>query len=293
MALSSNLHNSLENRLIKYKFYSTLTHTSTTIRRIAQTPWNRRFFEEGVDLCSRGSNYFIWDLVNICNFYIHWNLGMEETLPESDNNDTTKHDAGNEPVPAAQSPEVKETMENMEIHHYPDLKHKKKHLKEYLIEFLMLFFAVTLGFLAENLREHLSEKDRAGIYAKSLYEDFTTDTSVLHKLMIFTNEKITGIDSMEANLNHLGDRIRDSILYRSVLSLLSTFQFDNINGAYDQIKNTGSLRFFNQSIVNDLTSYDATSEKLKLMEDWENKLLFETVSAQTIPMFNFKVFEDI
>ncbi len=218
---------------------------------------------------------------------------MEETLPESDNNDTTKHDAGNEPVRAVQSPEVKETMESMEIHHYPDLKHKKKHLKEYLIEFLMLFFAVTLGFLAENLREHLSEKDRAGIYAKSLYEDFTTDTSALHQLMEFTKEKITGIDSMEANLNHLGDRFRDSILYRSVLSLLSTFQFDNINGAYVQIKNTGSLRFFNQSIVNDLTSYDATSEKLKLMEDWENKLLFESVSAQTIPMFNFKVFEDI
>ena len=181
----------------------------------------------------------------------------------------------------------------MEIHHHPDLKHKKKHFKEYLIEFLMLFFAVTLGFLAENLREHLSEKDRAGIYAKSLYEDFTTDTSTLHQLMKFTNEKITGIDSMEENLNHLGDRFRDSVLYRSVLTLLSTFQFDNINGAYDQIKSTGSLRFFNQSIVNDLNSYDATSEKLKLMEDWENKLLFETVSAQTIPMFNFKVFEDI
>jgi hypothetical protein len=219
---------------------------------------------------------------------------MEETLPESENNDTTKQNApGNEPEPAVQSPEVKENIESMEIHHHPDLKHKKKHLKEYLIEFLMLFFAVTLGFLAENLREHLSEKDRAGIYAKSLYEDFTTDTSTLHQLIVFTKEKIRGIDSMESNLNHLGDRIRDSILYRSVLSLLSTFQFDNINGAYDQIKSTGSLRFFNQSIVNDLNSYDATSEKLKLMEDWENKLLFETVSAQTIPMFNFKVFEDI
>ncbi len=219
---------------------------------------------------------------------------MEEILPESDNNDTAKHDTGgNESDPAGQFPEVNVNKESMEIHHYPDLKHKKKHLKEYLIEFLMLFLAVTLGFLAENLREHLSEKDRAGIYAKSLYEDFATDTSALHQLMKFTKQKITGIDSMEANLNHLGNRFRDSILYRSVLSLLSTFQFDNINGAYEQIKNTGSLRFFNQSVVNDLTSYDATSEKLKLMEDWENKLLFEAVSSQTTQMFNFKVFEDI
>ncbi len=219
---------------------------------------------------------------------------MEETLPESDNNNITKNDTGeNESDQPVQSPEVNVNMESMEIHHNPDLKHKKKHLKEYLIEFLMLFLAVTLGFFAENLREHLSEKDRAGIYAKSLYEDFTTDTSALHQLIIFTKEKITGIDSMEVNLNHLGDRYRDSILYRSVLYLLATFQFDNINGAYDQIKNTGSLRFFNQSIVNDLTSYDATSEKLKLMEDWENKLLFEAISSQTTQMFNFKVFEDI
>jgi hypothetical protein len=130
---------------------------------------------------------------------------MEEIQPESDNNDTTRHDTvENESDPAVQLPEVNINMESMEVHHHPDLKHKKKHLKEYLIEFLMLFFAVTLGFLAENLREHISEKDRAGIYAKSLYEDFTTDATELHQLMKFTKEKINGIDSMEANLNHLG-----------------------------------------------------------------------------------------
>ena len=181
----------------------------------------------------------------------------------------------------------------MEIHHHPDFHHKRKHWKEYLLEFLMLFLAVTLGFFAENLREHISEKDRTQIYAKSLFEDFTTDTASLHQLMTFTENKIRDIDSLESNLNHLGNKVRDSILYRSVLSLLSTFQFDNINGAYDQIKNTGSLRFFDQSIVNDLNSYDATSAKLKLMEDWENKFLFEKLSPQAAEMFNFKVFNDI
>lgn len=181
----------------------------------------------------------------------------------------------------------------MEIHHHPDFHHKRKHWKEYLLEFLMLFLAVTLGFFAENLREHISEKDRTQIYAKSLFEDFTTDTASLHQLIAFTENKMRDIDSLESNLNHLGNKVRDSILYRSVLSLLSTFQFDNINGAYDQIKNTGSLRFFDQSIVNDLNSYDATSAKLKLMEDWENKFLFEKLSPQAAEMFNFKVFNDI
>ena len=41
----------------------------------------------------------------------------------------------------------------MEVHHPHHPTHKKK-WSEYIIEFVMLFAAVTLGFLAENLREH-------------------------------------------------------------------------------------------------------------------------------------------
>ena len=41
----------------------------------------------------------------------------------------------------------------MEVHHHPDLHHKKKKIKEYFLEFLMIFLAVTLGFIAENVRE--------------------------------------------------------------------------------------------------------------------------------------------
>lgn len=39
----------------------------------------------------------------------------------------------------------------MEVHHH---SHKPKNWKEYITEFIMLFAAVSLGFLAENLREH-------------------------------------------------------------------------------------------------------------------------------------------
>ena len=41
----------------------------------------------------------------------------------------------------------------MEVHHPHHPTHKKK-WSEYIIEFVMLFTAVTLGFFAENLREH-------------------------------------------------------------------------------------------------------------------------------------------
>lgn len=45
----------------------------------------------------------------------------------------------------------------MEVHHHPDLHHKPKKQKEYLLEFLMIFLAVTMGFIAENIREHFIE----------------------------------------------------------------------------------------------------------------------------------------
>jgi hypothetical protein len=38
----------------------------------------------------------------------------------------------------------------MEVHHYP--QGEKKYFKDYFLEFLMIFLAVTLGFIAENIR---------------------------------------------------------------------------------------------------------------------------------------------
>ena len=57
-------------------------------------------------------------------------------------------------------PGLKFSNNNVEVHHYPDLHHKKKNFKEYFLEFLMIFLAVTLGFIAENIRERINESER-------------------------------------------------------------------------------------------------------------------------------------
>jgi hypothetical protein len=36
----------------------------------------------------------------------------------------------------------------MEVHHHPDLHHRRKKFKEYFLEFLMIFPVVPLGFIA-------------------------------------------------------------------------------------------------------------------------------------------------
>jgi len=55
----------------------------------------------------------------------------------------------------------------MEVHHHPDLHHKKKNFKEYFLEFLMIFLAVTLGFFSESILEHLGEKAKGKEYLKT------------------------------------------------------------------------------------------------------------------------------
>src|SRR6476469_2007376 len=76
----------------------------------------------------------------------------------------------------------------MEVHHHPHA-HGKKKFKDYLVESFMLFLAVTLGFLAENLREHLTEQKREKEYISSFIEELQKDTADINGVskMLFRN----------------------------------------------------------------------------------------------------------
>ncbi len=52
----------------------------------------------------------------------------------------------------------KSEIKQMEVHHHPHVE--KKNFKEYFLEFLMIFLAVTLGFFAENVREHIGDASK-------------------------------------------------------------------------------------------------------------------------------------
>ncbi|HVT85159.1 MAG TPA: hypothetical protein VHD35_08135 [Chitinophagaceae bacterium] len=65
----------------------------------------------------------------------------------------------------------------MEVHHHPHVE--KKNFKEYFLEFLMIFLAVTLGFFAENFREHRVESSREKQYIISMIADLRKDSTYL------------------------------------------------------------------------------------------------------------------
>ena len=68
----------------------------------------------------------------------------------------------------------------MEVHHPHHPTHKKK-WSEYIIEFVMLFAAVTLGFIAENIREHDIMNKNTNKSLITLYKDIKEDSIKVSK----------------------------------------------------------------------------------------------------------------
>ena len=73
----------------------------------------------------------------------------------------------------------------MEVHHHPDLHHKPKPLKEYLLEGLMIFIAVMLGFIAENVREAITDHEHVKELTSQLVRDMKADTAQLNRIRAF------------------------------------------------------------------------------------------------------------
>jgi hypothetical protein len=72
-------------------------------------------------------------------------------------------------------------MNKMEVHHSHHPSHKKK-WKEYFLEFFMLFIAVTMGFFAENIREHKVIEHKMKENYQSLIEDLSQDSAKVNEL---------------------------------------------------------------------------------------------------------------
>ncbi len=133
----------------------------------------------------------------------------------------------------------------MEVHHHSHTKRRK--WTHYLWEFVMLFLAVFCGFLAEYQLEHKIEKDRAKELARSLYEEIKGDS-------VNMSIKVQNRLRQEASLKWLMAYFKDSSLSR----LSKPFSIHFLYGIYfrtpslfeartvvlDQLKNSGSLRYF-------------------------------------------------
>ncbi len=95
----------------------------------------------------------------------------------------------------------------MEVHHHPNVE--KKNFKEYFLEFIMIFLAVTMGFFAESLREHISDREKEKQHMFSMINDLKKDTSELNVELIYSKYLMHGLDSLFHSLH--SNKINDSI----------------------------------------------------------------------------------
>jgi len=146
--------------------------------------------------------------------------------------------------------------ENMEVHHHPDLHHKPKKWKEYILEFLMIFLAVTMGFIAENIREHFVLKKHEKEYMVSLVRDLNNDIAGLTRTGTTLTRYIHHADSIFTLFKNADFKNTSSDIYYfgRVLGLRNLWRSND--GTIQQLIYSGGLRMIdNKNVIDSIQDY--------------------------------------
>jgi hypothetical protein len=174
----------------------------------------------------------------------------------------------------------------MEVHHPHHATHKKK-WSEYTIEFVLLFAAVTLGFFAENIREHQVEIHKTEKSLITLYRDIQKD-SILFSTSLAKRKKVDSLFEIISKYYGKGEIKKHLTESYTFLGQISNRTMPTINGmALDEVKNTGRLNFIeDDNLINAIQNY---SHFIKVLESRE--LREENFLNQFIDPIRFKYFE--
>ncbi len=160
----------------------------------------------------------------------------------------------------------------MEVHHHPHVE--KKNFKEYLLEGLMIFIAVSMGFIAESIRENISDSVKEKEYMVSLVNDLKNDI-----LSIKTNLAIkkSGIEKADSVLSILREKDFQNktgeIYYFGRLLSIRSFYYSN-DGTIQQLKNAGGFRFIKKrNVIDSLQRYISRTGNLLSLQELEESNL--------------------
>jgi hypothetical protein len=180
---------------------------------------------------------------------------------------------------------------DMEVHHHPDLHHKKKKFTEYFLEFLMIFLAVTLGFFAESLRENISDSNKEHEYMQSLLNDLRTDSLKMEYVIGDNHRKSNKLDSlMRLSVQDLSDGHNRLLLYKYAGYSGFYSIFKSNDATMLQLKNSGGLRVIKKDHVADsIARYDYEVKIIYAAEDLYNTATNAAITAahQTLD-YSFK-----
>ena len=157
----------------------------------------------------------------------------------------------------------------MEVHHH---SHHPKKWKEYITEFVMLFLAVSLGFMAENIREHQLEKHREIAYLQNVHEDLKLDLINIDNVINSNTIRLQAMDTLFTIINNNTITNEDVYYYIRNLALRATFESSHVG--LDQIKSAGGLRMVkNPEIISGIQEYERALDALDKLENVRERTL--------------------
>jgi hypothetical protein len=175
---------------------------------------------------------------------------------------------------------------SMEVHHHPEIE--KKGFKEYLLEGLMIFLAVMMGFIAENVRENFTEQRRAKEYAATMAADLSADTSALKAYLTYTQFSVNNVDTLMRLITAYDIKsIPTGKLYWYGLFGGAQPSFIPNDATFQQMKSSGSLRFFKKSIAREVATYDRLCRRSQTLEEADH-LMFAEVRKIRAQIFEFQ-----
>src|SRR5882672_3799878 len=134
----------------------------------------------------------------------------------------------------------------------------RKKFTHYLWEFLMLFLAVFCGFLAENQREHMVERQREKDYMISMLNDLRADTAKLTNMYNAFANVTYHIDSLIPLLQSgevLEKNAAQVYQHQVMLNLFAKWIYSD--RTISQLKNSGNFRLIRKKPVSDqIIDYD-------------------------------------
>jgi len=171
-------------------------------------------------------------------------------------------------TPPIHEPDHPLTENKMEVHHHPQLEHKPKPWKEYLLEGFMIFIAVMMGFIAENIREDITNHQHATQLTSRLVHDLSTDTTKLNAIISNETRISRSNDTLITLLQQPLAKADLKQIQRLIYKSHNLWPFFPSNGAINAIKNELHLKQFSSSdIITYISKYESLFNLLHTVQD--------------------------
>ena len=186
----------------------------------------------------------------------------------------------------------KSEITNMEVHHHPHVE--KKSFKEYLLEGIMIFIAVTMGFIAESIRENITKHEKEHHLMEMLVQDLKKDIIQLDTIQNRSKIKLAYLDTLRQFVfaeidNELSDSACKKMYYIDARFGNSglAYRFVPIDRALSQLEKTDAYNFISRQNVSDsILNYKGNNTTL--IDDYQIIREYYQIKAHEVSQQIFK-----